>query len=105
MINSKLEVKFSSKYIKQGIFAQAYLLRGEKLHELRGETKYISSEFTVCIDSKLHIIDHFAINLNHSENPNTTITDNILFAIKDVPFGTELTIDWNDHKMHCGLHS
>jgi SET domain-containing protein len=105
MINNKIEIKYSPNFEKKGVFAISYLLIGEELHELQGEKKYISSELSICIDSKFHIIDHFAMHLNHSDNPNSTITNNVLFAIKDIKVGEELTLNWNEHNAECKLRT
>lgn len=78
-----------------GLYATNDYAKGDLLFVLEGECMDEPDRYSIQIDEDTHILDEMGKFMNHSFEPNCSIKEYEVIALKDIKEGDELTFDYN----------
>ena len=68
--------------------------RGEPVYTVRGEPSGTRTRESIEIALNQHVVDYYAVYLNHSFSPNLCLKGRQFFAVREIEPGEELTFNY-----------
>ena len=68
--------------------------QGELVYVVRGEPSATRTRESIEIAPEQHVVDDYAVCLNHSFNPNLRLEGRQFFALREIEEGEELTFNY-----------
>ena len=86
--------KSENEHGENAIYSRFAFSKGELVYVVRGEPSATRTRESIEIAPEQHVVDDYAVCLNHSFSPNLYLQGRQFFALREIEKGEELTYDY-----------
>ncbi len=84
----------TNEHGERASYAKYSFQSGELVYTIRGEASEIRTRDTIEIGPGQHVLDYYALYLNHSFTPNLRVSGREIVALVEITVGDELTFNY-----------
>ena len=88
--------KSENEHGENATYSRFAFSQGELVYVVSGEPSAIRSRESIEIAPQQHVVDEYAVCLNHSFSPNLYLQGRQFFALREIKAGEELTFNYLD---------
>ena len=86
--------KSENEHGENAIYSRFAFSKGELVYVVRGEPSTTRTRESIEIAPEQHVVDDYAVCLNHSFSPNLYLQGRQFFALREIEKGEELTFNY-----------